>query len=75
MGNDDRVRLEMEGVVIESNKGKFKVKVNDNLTVLCSLSGKIRMNSVKILLGDHVRIEIGEYDPSMGRIVYRIKGA
>ena len=71
----ERDRLEMEGVVIDSNKGKFKVKVNDNYTVMCSLSGKIRMNSVKILLGDKVRIEVSEYDTSQGRIVYRIKSS
>lgn len=71
----DRDRLEFEGVVIESNKGKFKVKVNDNYTVMCSLSGKIRMNSVKILLGDRVKIEVSEYDTSQGRIVYRIKSS
>lgn len=66
-------KLEFEGEVIDANKGKFKVKVNDNYTVMCSLSGKIRMNSVKILLGDLVKIEVGEYDTSQGRIVYRIK--
>lgn len=71
----DRDRLEFEGEVIDANKGKFKVKINDNLTVLCTLSGKIRMNSVKILLGDRVKVEVSEYDPTMGRIVYRIKGA
>lgn len=72
---DDRQRMVFEGEVIDANKGKFKVKVNDNLTVLCTLSGKIRMNSVKILLGDLVRVEVSEYDPSMGRIVYRIKSS
>lgn len=71
----DRDRIELEGEVIESNKGRFKVKINDNLTVSCTLSGKIRMNSVKILLGDKVKVEVSEYDPTMGRIVYRIKGA
>jgi translation initiation factor IF-1 len=71
----ERDRLEMEGEVIESNKGKFKVKVNDNYTVMCSLSGKIRMNSVKILLGDRVKVEVSEYDTTQGRIVYRIKSA
>ena len=71
----DRDRLEFEGIVIDSNKGKFKVKVNDNYTVMCSLSGKIRMNSVKILLGDKVKIEVSEYDTSQGRIVYRIKSS
>jgi translation initiation factor IF-1 len=71
----ERDRLEMEGEVIDANKGKFKVKVNDNYTVMCSLSGKIRMNSVKILLGDKVKIEVSEYDTSQGRIVYRIKSS
>jgi translation initiation factor IF-1 len=71
----ERDRLELEGKVIESNKSKFKVQVNENHTVLCSLSGKIRMNSVKILVGDLVKIEVSEYDTSQGRIVYRIKSA
>lgn len=71
----ERDRLEFEGEVIDSNKGKFKVKVNENYTVMCTLSGKIRMNSVRILLGDRVKIEVSEYDTSQGRIVYRIKGA
>lgn len=70
----DRDRLEFEGTVIDANKGKFKVQVTDNMTVLCTLSGKIRMNSVKILLGDRVKIEVSEYDTTQGRIIYRIKG-
>ncbi len=74
MDNDKRSRLEFEGTVIESNKGKFKVKVTDSYIVLATLSGKIRTNSVKILLGDTVKVEVSEYDPSQGRIVYRIKG-
>lgn len=71
----DRDRLEMEGTVIESNKGKFKVQVSESYTVMCTLSGKIRMNSVKILLGDRVKIEVSEYDTTQGRIVYRIKSS
>lgn len=70
-----RDRLEFEGEVVDANKGQFKVKVNDNLTVLCTLSGKIRMNSVKILLGDKVKIEVSEYDTTRGRITYRNKSA
>jgi translation initiation factor IF-1 len=68
-----RDRLEFEGEVVDANKGKFKVKVTDNYTVLCSLSGKIRQNSVKILMGDKVKIEVSEYDTTQGRITYRIK--
>ena len=71
----DRDRLILEGTVIDSNKGKFKVAVSDEMTVLCSLSGKIRQNSVRILVGDSVRIEVSEYDMTQGRIVYRIKGS
>jgi translation initiation factor IF-1 len=71
----ERERMEFEGTVIESNKGKFTVQVNENYKVMCSLSGKIRMNSVKILLGDTVRIEVSPYDTSQGRIVYRIKSS
>lgn len=71
----DRLRLEFEGDVIDSNKGKFKVKINEALIVLCTLSGKIRQNSVKILVGDRVRVEVSEYDTTQGRIVYRVKGS
>lgn len=69
--SDDK--LEFEGEVIDSNKGQFKVKINENVVVLCSLSGKIRMNSIKILTGDKVRIEVSPYDTTKGRIVHRFK--
>lgn len=69
----DNDKLEFEGIVIESNKGQFKVQVNENYVVSCTLAGKIRINSVKILLGDKVRIQVGPYDTSKGRITYRIK--
>jgi translation initiation factor IF-1 len=70
---DNRDRLEFEGEVVDANKGKFNVKINDKMTVLCTLSGKIRMNSVRILIGDKVTIEVSEYDTTKGRIVYRHK--
>jgi translation initiation factor IF-1 len=70
---DKRERLELEGTVTDANKGQFRVQVNDNLTVLATLSGKIRMNSVKILVGDRVTVEVSEYDTTKGRIVYRHK--
>lgn len=77
MENDNeskkRTRLEFEGKVVDSNKGKFKVLLNNNMTVICVLSGKIKMNSVKILVGDNVIVEVSEYDTAKGRIVYRNK--
>jgi translation initiation factor IF-1 len=75
MDNTRRERLELEGEVVDANKGQFRVQVNENLIVLCTLSGKIRMNSVKILVGDVVKIEVSEYDTTKGRIVYRNKSA
>jgi translation initiation factor IF-1 len=71
--SEKRMRLEMDGTVVESNKGQFKVQINNSMIVLCTLSGKIRMNSVKILVGDLVKVELGEYDTTRGRIVYRYK--
>lgn len=65
--------LELEGTIFESCKGKFKVKVSDKLIVVCSLSGKIRINNVKVLIGDKVKIEVSAYDLTKGRITYRIK--
>jgi len=65
--------LELQGEVIESSNGKFKVKVSDKLIVVCSLSGKIRLNNVKVLVGDTVKIEVSAYDLTKGRVMYRCK--
>lgn len=73
MSSINRDRVEFEGDVVESNKSKFRVKVNDNYVILCTLSGKIRQNSVKILVGDRVIVEVSEYDTTQGRIVYRCR--
>lgn len=66
-------KLEFEGTVEEFANGKFIVKVNDNYSALCTLSGKIRQSAIKILAGDRVKIEVSPYDTRMGRIVYRMK--
>jgi len=71
--DNGRDKLEFEGEVRDSCKGKFLVKINDSYSILCTLSGKIRMNSVKILIGDRVKVQVSEYDTSQGRIIYRIK--
>jgi translation initiation factor IF-1 len=70
----ERDRLEFDGVVVDTNSGVFKIKVSENHIVTCTLSGKIRVNSVRILLGDKVTIEVSQYSPDKGRIVYRHKG-
>jgi translation initiation factor IF-1 len=65
--------IELEGEVVDSSKGIFKVKVNESHTAICTLGGKVRVNSVKILIGDKVKIEVSPYDTSRGRIIYRSK--
>jgi len=73
----ERDRIELEGVVVEMSKSVFKVDVAKNgqtqNLVTCTLSGKVRTNSVKILIGDKVKIEVSPYDLSKGRIVFRMK--
>lgn len=51
----------------------FRVKLADGKVILCHLSGKMRMNYIKILPGDTVRVEMTIYDQTKGRIVFRMK--
>ena len=71
----DRDRMIFQGQVVEALRDKFKVQISENHVAICTLSGKIRQNSVKILQGDIVNVELSEYDMSKGRITYRIKQA
>lgn len=66
--------LSFEGVVIEElGNSMFKVELGiSNSTVLCTISGKIRKNFIKIVTGDRVIVEISPYDLSRGRIVTRL---
>ena len=66
--------LEMEGVVVEVlPSATFKVQLPNKLVITCYISGKLRMNYIKILEGDTVKVEISPYDPTKGRITYRVK--
>lgn len=51
----------------------FRVKLSEGKIILCHLSGKMRINYIKIMPGDQVRVELTPYDPNKGRIVYRMK--
>lgn len=65
---------EVIGQVTESLPNTmFRVKLPDGKLILCHLSGKMRINYIKIMPGDSVRIEMTPYDLSKGRIVYRLK--
>ncbi len=64
--------VQAEGVVTETLPGtKFKVKIDDNHELLAHISGKMRMNYIKILPGDKVIVEMSPYDLTKGRIVRR----
>ncbi len=67
--------IEVEGEVLELLPNtKFKVKLPNGHVVLAHISGKMRMNFIKILPGDQVTVEISKYDLNKGRITYRTKG-
>ena len=66
--------IEIEGVVVEKlPNAMFKVELENGHIVLAHISGKLRMNFIKILPGDKVTLEMYPYDLSKGRIVWRDK--
>jgi len=66
--------IETEGVVVETLPGTmFRVKLANGEIVLAHISGKMRLNFIRILPGDRVRLEFTPYDLSTARIVYRLK--
>ena len=70
MAKDDVI--ETEGKVLEIIPGgKYKVELSNGHTIEAHVSGKIRMNYIRILPGDIVTIELSPYDLTRGRITYR----
>lgn len=66
--------IEVEGIIVESLPNtNFKVKLENGHQILAHISGKLRMNYIKILPGDKVKVEISPYDLSRGRITWRDK--
>ncbi|NLK17983.1 MAG: translation initiation factor IF-1 [Clostridiales bacterium] len=66
--------IEVEGVVIEAlPNANFKVKLSNGHFITAYISGKLRMNYIKILPGDTVTLEISPYDLTKGRIIWRSK--
>lgn len=65
--------LELPGIVTQClSNGMFYIKLENGFKVLAYISGRIRRNSIRILLGDKVNVELCAYDLSRGRIVYRL---
>jgi translation initiation factor IF-1 len=69
---NDNNTTRLDGIVTESlPSAKFKIELEDGRVILAYLSGKMRMNFIKILVGDKVAVEMTPYDDKKGRIVYR----
>ena len=67
-----KASIEVEGKVLEVLPGgQFRVELENKYTVIAHVSGKIRMNYIRILPGDTVVLELSEYDLTRGRITYR----
>jgi translation initiation factor IF-1 len=65
--------IEMKGEVMELMPSTtFKVRLENGHEILAHLSGRMRMNKIKLLPGDYVRVEISPYDLTKGRITYRL---
>ena len=72
MSKDDV--LELEGIVIDAlPNAMFTVELENGHRILSHISGKLRMNYIKILPGDKVTLELSPYDLSKGRIIWRDK--
>ena len=66
--------IEIEGVVVETLPNTtFKVELENGHQILGHISGKLRMNYIKILPGDKVKVELSPYDLTRGRITWRAK--
>ena len=66
--------IEMEGIVQESlPNAMFNVELENGMSILAHISGKIRKHYIRILPGDKVTVELSPYDLTRGRITYRFK--
>ncbi|NLE73665.1 MAG: translation initiation factor IF-1 [Actinobacteria bacterium] len=66
--------IELEGEVVEALPNTmFRVRLDNDHEVLAHISGKMRMNYIRILPGDKVKVELSPYDLGRGRITYRFK--
>ena len=66
--------IELEGTVVEAMpNAMFKVEIQGGHQILAHISGKLRMNFIRILPGDKVTVEMSPYDQSKGRITWRSK--
>ena len=72
MAKDDVIEIEGKVVEVLPN-ATFRVELENGHNVLAHISGKLRMNFIRILVGDTVTVEVSPYDVSKGRITWRSK--
>lgn len=66
--------IKQDGTILEAlSNAMFRVELENGHTITATISGKMRMNYIRILPGDRVSVEMSPYDLSRGRIVYRFK--
>ena len=66
--------IEIEGIVVDAlPNAMFNVDIGNGHTILANISGKLRMNFIKILTGDKVTVQMSPYDLTRGRITWRSK--
>jgi translation initiation factor IF-1 len=66
--------IEQDGTILEAlSNAMFRVELENGHQVIAHISGKMRMNYIKILTGDRIRLEMSPYDLTKGRIVFRYK--
>ena len=63
--------IEVDGKVLDSIKDDYKVELENGTIVMAHVSGKMRMNMIRVLPGDKVTVEFSPYDLKRGRITYR----
>ncbi len=70
--SDGKQVIQVKGVIEEALPGiKFRVRLENDLTVIATISGKMRRGRIRLVNGDEVSVELSPYDLTKGRIVYR----
>ena len=66
--------IQMDGVILECLPSThFRVELSNGIEINCIIAGKLRMNYIKLIVGDKVKVEMSPYDLTKGRIVFRYK--
>ena len=66
--------IEQFGIITENlSNSLFRVELENGIEIICHISGKIRINNIRLMTGDKVKVEMSPYDLTKGRIVLRLK--